>query len=90
MRTMCKYVQKMKPHDYDERGQIANSMFKKLGANADFLRRIVFSDAETFHISSYGYVNQYNAQIWSSEKPQTARKQIRESPKMNGAVCITP
>jgi hypothetical protein len=56
-------------------------MLEKLDKDNEFLRKIMFSDEATFHVS--GKVNKQNVCIWGSEHPHTTVKHIRDSPKFN-------
>lgn len=58
-------TQELKPADHLKRRVFANWMREK---DADFSKKIVFSDEAHFHLS--GYVNKQNCRIWGSENPR--------------------
>jgi hypothetical protein len=47
----------------------------------DFLRRLVFSDEATFHLSDK--VNGHKVRIWGTENPHATVQHERDSPKVN-------
>jgi hypothetical protein len=55
-------------------------MLEKLDKDNKFLRKIMFSDKATFHVS--GKVNKQNVCIWGSEHPHATVEHIRGSPKV--------
>ena len=58
-------VQTLEPNDRPKRMNFATHMLRRI--EEGFLRRILCSDEDCFHIS--GTVNPYNVQIWGSEVP---------------------
>jgi hypothetical protein len=50
--------------DESSRKEFTVAMLAKLGEDNEFLRKIMFSDEATFHIS--GKVNKQNVRIWGS------------------------
>jgi hypothetical protein len=57
------------------------TIIEKLDEDNEFLRKIMFSDEATFHIS--WKVNKQNVRIWGSEHPHATVEHIRDSPKVN-------
>jgi hypothetical protein len=53
----------------------------------DFLRRLVFSDEATFHLS--GKVNRHNVRIWGTESPHATVQHERDFPKVNVFCAIS-
>lgn len=49
----------------------------------DFLKRIIVSDEETFHV--FNKVNKHSCRIWGSGNPHAVQEVERNSPKVN--VC---
>ncbi|KFM58633.1 hypothetical protein X975_22411, partial [Stegodyphus mimosarum] len=62
----------------------ATDMLRRIEDGAEFLKRIMFSDEASFHLS--GIVNRHNVRIWGSENPHEYRKAQRDSSKVN-VVC---
>jgi hypothetical protein len=56
-------------------------MFHRVQDDERFLDPIIFSDANTFHVS--GRVNTHNCRIWGSENPRVSLEHVRDSPKVN-------
>ncbi|KFM68198.1 hypothetical protein X975_25037, partial [Stegodyphus mimosarum] len=59
----------------------ATDMLRRIEDDAEFLKRIMFSDVASFHLS--GIVNHHNVRIWRSENPHEYRETQRDSPKVN-------
>ncbi|KFM76632.1 hypothetical protein X975_21839, partial [Stegodyphus mimosarum] len=59
----------------------ATDMLRKIEDAAEFLKRIIFSDEASFHLS--GIVNRHNVCIWESGNPHEYREAQRDSPKVN-------
>jgi hypothetical protein len=74
-------VQAVTPDDRVDRKEFAVTMLEKLDEDNEFLRKIMFSDEATFHIS--GEVNKQNVRIWGSEHSHATVEHIRDSPKVN-------
>ena len=56
-------------------------MLNSIEDDPNYLKRIVFTDEATFHVS--GRVNKHNIRIWGSEIPHEFREIVRDSPKVN-------
>ncbi|KFM71471.1 hypothetical protein X975_17910, partial [Stegodyphus mimosarum] len=56
-------------------------MLRRIENNAEFLKRIMFSDEASFHLS--GIVHCHNVRIWGSENPHEYREAQRDSSKVN-------
>jgi hypothetical protein len=74
-------VQAITSDDRVARKEFAVTMLEKLDEDHDFLRKIMFSDEATFHVS--GKVNKQNIPMWGSEHPHATVEHIRDSPKVN-------
>ena len=61
------FVQVLKPDDRPRRMAIATDMLRRIEDDADFLKRIKFSDEASFHVS--GIVKCHNNYIWGFETP---------------------
>ncbi|KFM67649.1 hypothetical protein X975_03945, partial [Stegodyphus mimosarum] len=59
----------------------ATDMLRRIEDDAEFLKRIMFSDEAYFHV--FGIVNRHNMRIWGSENPFEYREAQRDSPKVN-------
>ncbi|KFM59228.1 hypothetical protein X975_23270, partial [Stegodyphus mimosarum] len=59
----------------------ATDMLRRIDDDAEFLKRIMFSDEASFHLS--GIVNRHNVRIWGSENPHEYREAQRDSRKVN-------
>ncbi|KFM73496.1 hypothetical protein X975_18609, partial [Stegodyphus mimosarum] len=64
-------------------GRMASStdMLRRIEDDAEFLKRIMFSDEASFHLS--GIVKRHNVRIWGSEKPHEYREAQRDSRNVN-------
>lgn len=60
-------VQQLKPVDHPNRLHFANWAENCLADDAEFYRKIIFSDEAHFHLG--GYVNKQNCRIWGTENP---------------------
>ncbi|KFM78615.1 hypothetical protein X975_09761, partial [Stegodyphus mimosarum] len=56
-------------------------MLRTIDDDAEFLKRIMFSDKASFHLSAI--VNRHNVCIWGSENPHEYCEAQRDSPKVN-------
>jgi hypothetical protein len=74
-------VQAITPNDRVSLKEFAVTLLQKLDEDNEFLRKIMFSDKATFHVS--GKVNKQNVRIWGSEQPHATVEHIRDSPKVN-------
>jgi hypothetical protein len=79
-------AQAIKPYDWVARKKFAVTMLEKLNKDSEFLRKIMFSDEATFHVT--GKVNKQNVRIWGSEHPHVTVGHIRDSPKVNVWCCL--
>ncbi|KFM75908.1 hypothetical protein X975_13916, partial [Stegodyphus mimosarum] len=59
----------------------ATDVLRSIENDAEFLKRIMFSDEASFHLS--GIVNRHNVRIWGSENPHEYREAQRDSSKVN-------
>ncbi|KFM68972.1 hypothetical protein X975_03850, partial [Stegodyphus mimosarum] len=59
----------------------AIDMLRKIEDDAEFLKRIMFSDEASFHLS--GIVKHHNVCIWVSENPHEYREAQRHTLKVN-------
>ncbi|KFM72979.1 Transposable element Tc1 transposase, partial [Stegodyphus mimosarum] len=59
----------------------ATDMLRRIEDDAEFLKRIMFSDEASFHLS--GIVNRHSVRIWRSENPHEYREVQSDSPKVN-------
>ena len=59
----------------------ATNMLRTIEGDADFLKRRMFSDEASFHVSRI--VNRHNVPIWGSENPHEYREAEKDSPKVN-------
>jgi hypothetical protein len=55
-------VQALQPNDRPRRAAFATEILHRIDEDNDYLKRVVFSDEATFHIS--GKVNRHNVRIW--------------------------
>lgn len=60
-------VQKLKAIDHPSRLRFADWAQDRLAEDAEFYRKIIFSDEAHFHLG--GYVNKQNSRIWGTENP---------------------
>lgn len=67
-------TQELKPQDHRSRRAYADWVLEQQQLDADFSKKILFSDEAYFHLS--GYVNKQNCRIWGEENPQ----EIQERP----------
>jgi hypothetical protein len=74
-------VQQLKPADGMARQHFAEEMLDRIDLDVDFLKKIMFTDEATFHVS--GKVHGHNVRIWGTENPHVVREHIRDSPKVN-------
>ena len=74
-------IQCLEPNIKPKRVEFANRMLNHLGADADFMSTICFSDEGTFHVS--GKVNRRNVWIWGSQNPDATKEHVHDSPKLN-------
>ncbi|KFM64525.1 hypothetical protein X975_16921, partial [Stegodyphus mimosarum] len=66
---------------WPRRMAFATDMLRRIEDDAEFLKRIMFSDETSFHLS--GIVNRQNVRIWGSENPYEYREAQRDTPKVN-------
>ncbi|KFM73977.1 hypothetical protein X975_13500, partial [Stegodyphus mimosarum] len=59
----------------------ATNILRRIEDDAEFLKRIMFSDEASFHLS--GILNPHNVRIWGFENPHEYREAQRDSPKVN-------
>ncbi|KFM58603.1 hypothetical protein X975_04675, partial [Stegodyphus mimosarum] len=59
----------------------ATDMIRRVEDDAEFLKRIMFFDEASFHLS--GIVNRHNVRIWGSENPHEYPEAQSDSPKVN-------
>ncbi|KFM73428.1 hypothetical protein X975_25985, partial [Stegodyphus mimosarum] len=59
----------------------ATDMLRRIKEDVEFLKRIMFSDEASFHLSDI--VNRRNVRIWGSQNPHEYREAQRDSPKVN-------
>ena len=64
-------LQRLQPNDKPKRKEVADNMLHRISEDKEFLKRICFSDEETFHLS--GKLNKHNVRIWGSEHPHEIR-----------------
>ncbi|KFM61029.1 hypothetical protein X975_23527, partial [Stegodyphus mimosarum] len=76
-------VQVLEPDDRPSRMAFATDMLRRIEDDDEFLKRIMFSDEASVHLSSI--VNRHNVRIWESENHHEYRDAQRDSPKVN--VC---
>ncbi|KFM61825.1 hypothetical protein X975_12247, partial [Stegodyphus mimosarum] len=74
-------VQVLEPDDRPRRMAFATDMLRRIEDDAEFLKRIMFSDEASFHLS--GIVNCHNVRIWGSQNPHEYSEAQRDSPKVN-------
>ena len=60
-------VQELKPTDHPMRFRFAKWACDRLTEDADFAKKIIFSDEAHFDLG--GYVNKQNCRIWGTENP---------------------
>ncbi|KFM62664.1 hypothetical protein X975_23064, partial [Stegodyphus mimosarum] len=72
-------VQVLEPDDRPRKMAFATDILRRIEDAAEFLKRIMFSDEASFHLS--GIVNCPNVRIWGSETPHEYREAQRDSPK---------
>lgn len=66
-------TQALKPADHGQRRTFVNWLLEMQEADADFFKKIIFSDEAHFHLS--GYVNKQNCRVWGSENPRAIVEQ---------------
>ncbi|KFM72225.1 hypothetical protein X975_12840, partial [Stegodyphus mimosarum] len=59
----------------------ATDMLRRIEDDAEFLKRVMFSDEASFHLS--GIINRHNVRICESENPHEYREAQGDSPKVN-------
>lgn len=74
-------VHALQPDDAPRRAEFAADMLQRIDDDDRFLKRVLFSDEATFHVS--GVLNRHNVRIWGSEPPYLSREVVRDSPKVN-------
>ncbi len=75
-------VQKLKQRDHPFRFRFAEWACDRLKEDANFGKKIIFSDEAHFHLG--GYVNKQNCRIWGTENPHV----ILEKPKHPQRVTV--
>ena len=60
-------VQEYKPIDHPMRFRFAKWACDRLAEDADFGKKIIFSDKTHFDLG--GYANKHNSRIWGTENP---------------------
>lgn len=60
-------TQELKPTDHGQRRQFVEWLLEQNELDADFSKKIIFTDEAHFHLS--GFVNKQNCRIWGSENP---------------------
>ena len=68
-----KLVQRLKPIDHPMRFRFAKLACDRLTEDADFGKKIIFSDEAHFDLG--GYVNKQYCGIWGTENPHTLKSQ---------------
>ncbi|XP_055307310.1 uncharacterized protein LOC129571528, partial [Sitodiplosis mosellana] len=61
-------TQELEPMDHGNRRDLVEWVKGKEAADADFLKKVIFSDEAHFHLN--GYVNRQNCRFWGSENPR--------------------
>ncbi|XP_055308971.1 uncharacterized protein LOC129572881 [Sitodiplosis mosellana] len=61
-------TQELEPMDHEKRRDFVEWVEGKEAADADFLKKVIFSDEAHFHLN--GYVNRQNCRFWGSENPR--------------------
>lgn len=74
-------TQELQVNDLPRRYAFALEMLSKMEDDDNFLKKIIFTDESTFHVS--GVVNRHNVRIWGSENPHVVMEIERDSPKIN-------
>lgn len=67
-------TQELKPRDHGQRRIYADWVLEQQEVDADFSKKVLFSDEAHFQLS--GYVNKQNSRIWGDENPHN----IHETP----------
>lgn len=65
-------VQELKPADHSLRRTFADWILESQAGDAQFCKKIIFSDEAHFHLS--GYVNKQNCRIWGEENPRVMQE----------------
>jgi hypothetical protein len=79
--SVLQVVQAVTADDGIAYNQFAVTTLEKQVKDKEFLRKIMFPDEATFHVS--GKVNKQYVHIWGSEQPHATVEHIRDSPKVN-------
>jgi hypothetical protein len=79
-------AQAITPDKRVARKEFAVTTLEKLDEDNEFLRKIVFFDEATFHVS--GKVNKQNVRIWGSEHPRATVEHITDSLRVNEWCCL--
>lgn len=66
-------TQELKPTDHRQRREFVEWLLLRQNADADFHKKIIFSDEAHFHLS--GFVNKQNCRIWGLDNPQEMQEQ---------------
>lgn len=73
-------VQEIKPSDHAQRREFADWVLEHHQINADFSKKIIFSDEAHFQLD--GYVNKHNCRVWGAENPRVILKQPMHPPRV--------
>jgi hypothetical protein len=71
----------VRPGDNHKRYDFAEDILNEIDKDEQFLRRIMFSDEATLHVSGHVYRN--NVRIWASKRSHDFVAHQRDSPKVN-------
>ena len=70
-------LQALPPNDMLKQKEFAVKMVKQISEKETFLKRVIFNDEATFHVS--GKSNKHNIKIWGYKQPHVIRKLQRDS-----------
>jgi hypothetical protein len=80
-------VQKLRENDKPVHHTFALKMLSRLDDDNAFMKRTVFSDEATFHVSSK--MNRHKCRIWGSENPHKVMEHKHDTPKLNVWCALT-
>jgi hypothetical protein len=71
----------IRPGDNHKRYDFALDILNEIDNDEQSLRRVMFSDEATFHVSGHDHL--HNVRIWATEHPHGFVEHERDSPKVN-------
>ena len=82
-------LQALQPKRHAKQKEFPVEMMKQISENKTFLKRVIFSDEATFHVS--GKLNKHNMRIWGYKQPHVIRELQRDSHinKPGYTICLS-